>query len=183
METRTGTEDSRLRPWLVLDVDGVLNNHEAIRSTRNAHALDAECLRQFRRLQVMSGARGVILSSTWRLYPDNRAVLQKAGVHWHYTTPDLAYTKNDAGLYVGLPRRTEIKATLHVVDPDRLHPVIVLDDDSDADLREPWAIFIKTHMSSGLRDYHVNRALEWLAEQEQTWLKSVRNEIHETERT
>lgn len=161
--------NTKLRPWLVLDVDGVLNNHHAIQSTHNAHALDPECLAQFHRLRTESNAYGVILSSTWRLFKDNHVVLRANGIDWDYKTPDLSYIKSDTGIYLGTARRTEITATLDVVDPDRLHPVIVLDDDSDADLRKQGALFVHTNMKTGLRASHVDSALAWLKEQETVW--------------
>lgn len=161
-----------LRPWLVLDVDGVLNNHHAIQSTRNHQALDPICLSQFHRLQDLSNARGVILSSTWRLFKDNFKVLNDNGIFWEFRTPDLCNIKSDAGIFVGVPRRTEINATLTVVDPDRKHPVIVLDDDSDADLRSKGALFVHTNMKHGLQAHHVDAALAWLDEQESLWAQT-----------
>jgi hypothetical protein len=54
-----------MKPFLFLDVDGVLNTFVSL---RKGDELDDLCCRQLRRIIAETGCE-VVLSSTWRLYP------------------------------------------------------------------------------------------------------------------
>ncbi len=158
-----------VRPWIFLDVDGVLNHWDAFRASKGSGngtcVLADECVAQYRRLLAATNPMGVILSSTWRLFDNSRDYLNAAGIVWEYVTPNLSAVRTECGLYASVPRRTEITATLTVIDPTHVHPVLVLDDGSDADLREPWARFVYTSMHTGLTASHVDDAIVWVQQQ------------------
>lgn len=151
---------------MFLDIDGVLNHYDAFAASKGSgngtNVLADDCLTEYRRLLNLANPKGIILSSTWRLYDNNREYLNRFGVFWDYMTPDLSGVRTESGLYSSVPRRTEIKATLAVIDPNHDYPVLVLDDGRDADLREPWAWFVHTSMHTGLRPEHVDDAVSWL---------------------
>jgi len=139
-----------------LDVDGVLNNFDAVRAASAKGtcigALDDKCVERFARL-ARSYTHTIVLSSSWRHSPRSVAILQerlgKFGLRVDSKTDTLGPMRGD-----------EIKRWLDVCglqDPQ----FVIFDDDSDM-LPEQLPFFVQTSMKTGLTDEHVSQAIEIL---------------------
>lgn len=121
-----------MKPFLFLDVDGVLNNRASFEAGVD---LDTECCARLRRIIEETGCE-VVLSSTWRLYPSNaRRVWAVIGGRCQ-RTPELRGPDDCRG--------TEIAAFL-AADP---RPYVIVDDDSDM-LEEQLPFFVQTDLAEG----------------------------------
>ena len=136
---------------IFLDVDGVLNNYAAFEAAQGRHGtnvLAPECIERCNRLVEMTGAR-VVLSSTWRLMADFRAILRDGGLRASIIDRTPYFTSGDqrrgAEIADWLRRNTTVVA------------YVILDDDSDM-LEEQRPFFVQTHYQTGLTDAHVARA-------------------------
>ena len=116
---------------LFLDIDGVCNSRMFVKRMvrrdpkfRLWHQVDPEAVRLVRRIIDETKCK-VVLSSTWRLYPEARAVVKRDVCHFIDCTKDM-----QAGSKRGIvPRGEEVQEWL-----DR-HPEVtqyaILDDDDD----------------------------------------------------
>lgn len=127
---------------LFLDIDGVCNSLEyAQRNNMNLwHATDPELVKLVRRI-IDETKCDVVLSSTWRLYPEAREVVKRDVCHFIDCTVDY-----QAGAKRGIVERgLEVQAWL-----DK-HPEVtryaILDDDSDF---LPDQALFKTTFEKGL---------------------------------
>lgn len=126
---------------LFLDVDGVLNS---IRSTSRL-PLSKPALRRLRRIREATGCQ-LVLSSAWRVIPECRDKLRRAGLRFYGMTP-----RYNCGC-----RGEEIKAWLNE-HPEVIRYAIV-DDDSDM-LEEQLPFFVQTSMETGMQDHHAEKII------------------------
>lgn len=129
---------------LFLDIDGVCNSLEyAQRNNMNLwHATDPELVKLVKRI-IKETKCDVVLSSTWRLYPEAREVVKRDVCHFIDVTKDM-----QAGAKRGIVYRGhEVQEWL-----DR-HPAVtqyaILDDDADF-LPDQW--LFKTTFEKGLTE-------------------------------
>jgi hypothetical protein len=121
---------------IFLDIDGVLNCATTRERFRGAVGIDGQLLHRFKMILNQTAAE-VVLSSTWRLFPDMRDELRLLGVKIKDITPD-----NKGGL-----RGDEIAKWLW--DHPEVSTYAILDDDSDM-LAEQLPNFFKTTWEKGL---------------------------------
>lgn len=121
---------------LFLDIDGVCNSAEWVKRGNNPwHGTDPELVKLVRRI-IKETKCDVVLSSTWRLYPEARAVVKRDVCHFMDVTKDM-----QGGAKWGVVERGhEVQEWL-----DR-HPAVeqyaILDDNSDF-LPHQW-LFLTT---------------------------------------
>lgn len=151
-----------MRKILFLDVDGVLNDMNVL-STREE--LGESHLINFKNIVSASNCE-IVLSSTWRLFPETKSRLETAFVKhniplWTSETPELKSI--DFSL---VPRKNEILMWLEENVKENAK-VLVLDDESDANLVGHSLTniedkFIHTCMNHGLTEVHTKIAIEFL---------------------
>jgi hypothetical protein len=124
-----------VRPFLFLDVDGVLNDRESFKGATTTKVLSKKCVEQFKRIIAECNPE-VVLSSTWRLYPDHAQVIWDLVGHELPATPERRTGR----------RGSEIAGFL-ANHPGRRY--IIVDDDSDM-LPEQKPYFIQTETEVGL---------------------------------
>lgn len=128
---------------LFLDIDGVCNSLAyAQRHGMNLwNVVDPAACRLVQQIIADTGCK-VVLSSTWRLYPDSREVVRKEVCEFIDVTPNMQSTSQHYGITA---RGVEIKDWL-----DR-HPEVeryaILDDNSDMLPGQP---LFKTTFAEGL---------------------------------
>ncbi len=128
---------------LFLDIDGVCNSAEWARAGNSMwHGTDPELVKRVRRI-IAETKCDVVLSSTWRLYPEARAVVKRDVCHFMDYTKDM-----QAGAKRGVVERGhEVQEWL-----DR-HPNVtqyaILDDDADF-LPHQW--LFKTTFEKGITE-------------------------------
>jgi hypothetical protein len=144
---------------LFLDVDGVLNNLEVLSSTRSSDPLGEDHLLLLKGLVTLSGC-DIVLSSTWRLFPESRAELSAAfmrhGIpNWIGITPQLD----------NVPRSAEITDWLrkNVTVPT---VAVGIDDDEDIDIGNDHGLpvkfkALKTCFDHGLTLEVMKEAVDW----------------------
>lgn len=134
---------------LFLDIDGVCNSRRYLYELRAKnkkatlwYAIDPKAVKLVRKI-IEQTKCAVVLSSTWRLYPDGRAQVKRDVCNYIDCTKDM-----QAGSKRGIvPRGEEVQEWL-----DR-HPEVkqyaILDDDSDF-LPNQW--LFKTTFAEGLTE-------------------------------
>lgn len=134
---------------LFLDIDGVCNSRDYLYRLRAKnkkatlwYAIDPEAVKLVRRIVKETGCK-VVLSSTWRLYADGSAQVQREVCHFIDKTKDL-----QAGAKRGhVPRGEEVAEWLS------RHPSVtqyaIVDDDSDF---MPTQWLFKTTFEHGITD-------------------------------
>jgi len=128
---------------LFLDIDGVCNSAEWAKAGNSMwHGTDPELVKLVRRI-IEQTKCAVVLSSTWRLYPEARAVVKRDVCDFIDCTVDY-----QAGAKRGIVERgLEVQAWL-----DK-HPEVtqyaILDDDSDF-LPHQW--LFKTSFENGITE-------------------------------
>jgi len=128
---------------LFLDIDGVCNSATWVKQGNNPwHGTDPAAVKLVRQIIAETKCL-VVLSSTWRLYPEARAVVKRDVCHFIDTTKDM-----QAGAKRGVVERgIEVQEWL-----DR-HPAVeqyaILDDDADF-LPEQW--LFKTTWENGITE-------------------------------
>lgn len=128
---------------LFLDIDGVCNSRKwAERGNSLWNGTDPEAVALVRRI-IKETKCIVVLSSTWRLYPDSRAAVKRDVCHYYDVTKDM-----QAGAKRGVVERgVEVQDWL-----DR-HPSVthyaILDDESDF-LPNQW--LFKTSFDTGITE-------------------------------
>lgn len=135
---------------LFLDVDGVLNN---IKSNSDLYP---ESLLLLSNVVAKTQCK-IVLSSTWRLYPETLAELESAFLEykipkWIGSTP---YINSQ-------PRSEEIVSWLLENSKDPTN-VVVLDDDKDAEIQDDLEFiktsFVQTNFSNGFTFDHAQKVI------------------------
>ena len=132
-----------MQPYLFLDVDGVLNTYHSLVEGDDLHS---PCVEQLRRI-LKEADPEVVLSSTWRNYPDLRRKVWKVVGHRGKCTPKIG----------GVWRGGEIDLFLKK-DP---RPYVILDDDNDM-LPEQMPNLIQTDPTVGLTEERADKVIELL---------------------
>lgn len=134
---------------LFLDIDGVCNSRQFVRRMRATNKkfhlylqVDPELVKLVQRIIKETNCR-VVLSSTWRLYPEAREHVRREVCHFIDCTPDM-----QAGAKRGvIDRGVEIQAWLDE------HPTVrqyaILDDDGDF-LPSQW--LFRTTFNDGITE-------------------------------
>ena len=138
---------------IFLDIDGVLIDHAAIRSSM---ACNPECIKALNWLTDQSGAE-IVVSSTWWMHGLAKITFILAA--WGATGKVLGVTPNldkrtESGLFIAETRGAEIAAWLESNPPA---PFVIIDDEADVgDLRPR---LIRTSYETGLTMWHAQNAL------------------------
>jgi len=128
---------------LFLDIDGVCNSAAWVKAGNNIwHGIDPAAVALVKRI-IKETKCNVVLSSTWRLYPEARAVVKRDVCHYIDVTKDM-----QRGAKWGVVERgLEVQEWL-----DR-HPAVtqyaILDDNSDF-LPHQW--LFKTTWETGINE-------------------------------
>lgn len=155
-----GQGEGRVRRLLFLDVDGVLNHLKS-------EDLCPVSLGLLGEVAETTGCE-IVLSSTWRLYPESVKQLESAFLEygipkWVGSTPYIRFNGSKPHLRVQ-PRCDEIKAWLleNLSGPAK---VAVLDDDADAEIREEIkgvvSCFIRTDFDNGFTGDQAQRVVSF----------------------
>lgn len=140
---------------LFLDIDGVCNSLAyAMKNGMNLwNKVDPDAVAIVQRIIEETGCK-VVLSSTWRLYPDSLKVVRSEVCEFIDCTPNM---QGDAGHYGITARGLEIKDWL-----DR-HPEVeryaILDDNSDMLPGQP---LFKTTFNNGINNKIADRVIKYL---------------------
>ena len=150
---------------LFLDIDGVCNSLEyAQRNNMNLwHATDPVLVKRVKRIIAETKCK-VVLSSTWRLYAEARAVVKRDVCHFIDCTVDY-----QAGSKRGIVERgLEVQAWL-----DK-HPAVtqyaILDDESDF-LPHQW--LFQTTFEKGITEEITQAVIDHLTADSRTVYKNV----------
>ena len=144
---------------IFLDIDGVLNNHAAL---KRRPQLDSDCVAVLSTLAELIDAR-IVISSTWRLFhtiEELRETLGKAGLFDPDRIIDMTPRLLDfhGDICVSQPRGVEIQAWLSA-HPD-VARFVILDDDADMAHLAPH--LVQTSMATGLTRRHLPAVLRVL---------------------
>ena len=149
-----------IRKILMLDVDGVLNNHAILRAqpTNGVFVeLGDDLLALLKRIVDQTKCE-IVLRSTWRLRKDNtmklRRAFHKIGIdHKFRVTPNLNAHK----------RRFEIEQWIRDNLFEKAAIVVVLDDDRSAEIQEEFpnviTQFVGTNAYEGLTERAFNEVI------------------------
>lgn len=124
---------------LFLDADGVINNRKT--SNTDGWPIDKYMAFLVGRIVERTGCK-IVLSSTWRLWPEGRSAIRRRVMPFIDVTPSLPFTQP-------LPRGREIKVWLEA-NPD-VERYAILDDENDM-LHEQMPNFFKTSFEIGLTE-------------------------------
>lgn len=130
---------------LFLDIDGVVNSRRSWVRQGQLSGIDPELADQVRRIIAETGCE-VVLSSTWRCWPDSLARV-RAGV-----TPDLYGTTPVLDGYRG----QEVKQWL--ADHPEVTRYAILDDNTDFDPDQPlfqtsWEVGLTSEIADAVIEY------------------------------
>jgi hypothetical protein len=132
---------------LFLDIDGVLNHFLLDWSIENIFTLCPKAIEAYQAM-IEEIKPYVVLSSTWRKFPDHRDHLRKKGIRFSDCTPILNGIR---GLEINLWRTTVGHTGRYAI----------LDDDSDF-LPDQKPFHVKTQVNRGLQSEHIQRIKELL---------------------
>lgn len=159
---------------LFLDIDGVVNCSKTMQRHRGVIGIDPYMALLVDRIVQATGCE-VVLSSTWRLWPETREEVKRQVCQFIDTTPQLLRSMSNGGFingedydgkggYQSASRGYEIQDWL-----DR-HPEVtqyaILDDDSDM-LAQQKPNFFKTTWDDGLNEEIANRVIAHLNDERQ----------------
>lgn len=141
---------------IFLDVDGVLNDMGSDDLSEDWDTPSPKHLEPLKEIVARTGA-AIVLTSTWRLFPDSRTRLQVAmtpfDLTWYDVVPEFDYDAT---------RGDEIRAWLHK-HPETEH-FVILDDEIDGFNGCMANKFIKTSSAKGLLPNHVDLACAILSD-------------------
>lgn len=149
-----------MRRLLFLDVDGVLNHLKSDDLCPVALGLLGEV--------VGRTSCEIVLSSTWRLYPESCERLEAAFLNhgipkWVGSTPYIRYDGSKPHLRVQ-PRNDEIKAWL-LENLKGSARVMVVDDERDAEIQDRIegvvSEFVRTDYDNGFTREHASRVISF----------------------
>lgn len=132
--------------YLFLDVDGVLSLYR----NKSMFGLSKPCLKQLERIIKETNAK-IVLSSTWRLFPETLSFLKKNLKYRELYVYDVTPVSGKRG--------AEIEEWLDTHSD--IDSYVILDDDSDM-LDSQLSHFIKTNMKEGLTPELADKAIEIL---------------------
>ena len=146
---------------LFLDVDGVLNNLDVLSASRSSDPLGSHHLRLLKTLVAGCDCQ-IVLSSTWRLFPESRESLKIAfeehGIPvWIGTTPELRTGRRADEILSWIRSNVTVPAV-----------AVGIDDDEDIDIGNDHGLSVKfkplkTDFVSGLTAEVVQEALDWFS--------------------
>lgn len=136
---------------IFLDIDGVLNSEEYVRSERFKNKgglidIDSEAVKILDRILDETGAK-IVLSSTWRLDKGSRDKVRSDVGEFIDVTP------------VSVNRIRGNEVNLWLKDRDDVERYAILDDDSDFHDYQP---LFKTTFKLGLTDKIADEVIEYL---------------------
>lgn len=150
---------------LFLDVDGVLNNLEVLSQSRSSDLGEGH-LRLLKTLVAAAGC-DIVLTSTWRLFPESQMTLRVAfeehGIPvWIDATPHITSVRRAEEILSWLRNNTN-------------KPVVAvgIDDDEDIDIGNDHGLPVKfkplkTDFVKGLTASVVQEAIDWFSENDCT---------------
>jgi hypothetical protein len=144
---------------LFLDVDGVLNNLEVLSASRGSDPLGESHLKLLKILVAVTGC-DIVLSSTWRLFPESMDILKIAfeehGIPvWIDTTPELRTGRRADEILKWIESNVTVPAV-----------AVGIDDDEDIDIGNDHGLPVKfkpfrTSFDHGLTSEIVKDIIEW----------------------
>lgn len=145
---------------LFLDVDGVLNNLEVLSASRSSDPLGETHLKLLKILVAATNCK-IVVSSTWRLYPESMDSLKIAFQEhdiplWIGTTPYLNTTRRANEILNWIELNIKVSTV-----------AVGIDDDEDIDIGNDHGFPvkfkpIKTCFNHGLTEEIVQEAIDWL---------------------
>lgn len=146
---------------LFLDIDGVVNNQENFNPSqkRTPYPIDSYCAFLVGKIQIATDCK-VVLSSSWRHYPDAVKIVSDSVVEIIDITPDFLIVKDDNGKDV--TRGAEINKWLDsqsLKSDFFVDKYVILDDDSDFYDDQP---LFKTTFKTGLTDEISQNVIDYL---------------------
>jgi len=139
---------------IFLDVDGVLNSSTFFRDMKEIGKfrtdlwnLNPNSIALLRVLIAEDPTIRLVLSSTWRLYPDGIKALHEAGLDFIASTVD----------YHGAKCRGEEILRWVIDNEDDIFSYVILDDQDDM-LPQQYKRFVRTSMRDGLLPVHLEKA-------------------------
>lgn len=145
---------------IFLDVDGILNNRQAIREAADKGscigALDTDCLERFVNLVNSIFPRPlIVLTSSWRFSTRAYEILGER--LWEYGLIISFSTDKYGG-----GRGEQIKRWLDARPEHKYERILILEDEPSDLLPEQLPFVVKPNMETGLTDEHVRQAAEIL---------------------
>lgn len=145
---------------LFLDVDGVLNNLEVLSASRSSDPLGERHLKLLKVLVAATNCK-IVLSSTWRLFPESMDSLK------------IAFQEHEIPLWIDItPRLNTTRRADEILNWIELNikvPTVAvgIDDDEDIDIGNDHGLPvrfkpIKTCFNHGLTEEIVQEAIDWL---------------------
>lgn len=140
---------------IFLDVDGVLNHCKCFQEQGTRMAIDGSCIRCLKEIVDATGAK-LVVSSTWRMYPNNLDLLKIRLREFNMEVADCTPLE-----WVGSSRSAEIEDWIddNMVEGDTF---LVFDDHPQAIVTDhAWSMIITSMQDGGLKDSHVVEAIKW----------------------
>lgn len=138
---------------LFLDIDGVVNCKTTTQRHRGYIGIDPYMAFLVGKIQLDTDCR-VVLSSTWRMWPDSRDEVKKQVVNFIDVTPNLG-----DGSRFGSVRGKEIAAWLN--EHPNVEKYAILDDDKDM-LEEQLPHFFNTSWDTGITEEIAKQVTDYL---------------------
>lgn len=136
-----------------LDVDGVLNCYNDFVGKDTFLILNKQMIKRLNRIIKSTGA-DIVLSSTWRMYPQHIDYLREHGVNFIDSTIIGSFPWSS---------RQEIRGNeiQHWLNKNKVESYVILDDNWDfLEHQKPFVILTK--WLEGLQDKHVRKAVKIL---------------------
>lgn len=130
---------------IFLDIDGVLNCQKTVERFHGFISVDPLLVKRLNRILKETDAK-IVLSSTWRLFEDNKEILEKANIKYIDITPDFHTTRGEE-ISDWLSRHPEVER------------YVILDDDSDM---LPNQILFQTTWIDGLTLKIMHEVIKYL---------------------
>ena len=144
---------------IFLDIDGVMNAWETQPTKEKGGMLSihAPQLKQLQRIIEETGAK-IVLSSTWRLYPDLKKKVLDSGIHFIDCTPCMRRPVGTSIEYCERGKEIQDWLDRH---PD-VEDFVIIDDDNDMTEAQQSHYFRTTSASKGLRKDIANDIISYL---------------------
>jgi hypothetical protein len=130
---------------IFLDIDGVLNCQKTTERFHGFVSIDPKLVKRLNRILKETDAK-IVLSSTWRLFEDNKEILEKTGIKYIDVTPSFHGLRGEE-INDWLSKHPEV---------DRY---VILDDDSDM---LPNQILFQTTWNDGLTLKIMHEVIKYL---------------------